>query len=232
MMTVRRSEERRHVQSKSQNTWMTFDSENEIDPLRGGFRGLETLNEEHVAAKMGLHPRSQSSVDLLTYVREGSLIHQDEAGNFARVEAGEFQYRNLSASMRYGAVNGSITNTAHVFQSSLTPEGLAPDVDQAQKRFYSAERTGTLRLVASQGGERASLALGPDVRVYSAILHPGSHLVHEFGAGRTAWLHVVTGRILLQDRSLRTGDAAGLIGEASASFTAQEPSEILLFDLA
>ena len=57
-------------------------------------------------------------------------------------------------------------------------------------------------------------------------------MVHEFQGGRTGWLHVIKGRILLQDRSLRTGDGAALIDEAAASFTAQEPSEILLFDLA
>jgi redox-sensitive bicupin YhaK (pirin superfamily) len=68
--------------------------------------------------------------------------------------------------------------------------------------------------------------------MYSAVLLPGCHLVHEFEGARTGWLHVVDGRILLQDQSLRTGDGAALIGEVAASFTAQEPSEILLFDLA
>jgi redox-sensitive bicupin YhaK (pirin superfamily) len=68
--------------------------------------------------------------------------------------------------------------------------------------------------------------------VYSSILLLGSHLIHEIEDGRTAWLHVVKGRILLQDQSLRTGDGVALVDEPTASFTAQEPSEILLFDLA
>ncbi len=68
--------------------------------------------------------------------------------------------------------------------------------------------------------------------MYSSILLLGSHLVHVFEGSRTAWLHVVKGRILLQDQSLRTGDGVGLVDEPTASFTAQEPSEILLFDLA
>ena len=232
MITVRRSEERRHIQSKGQDTWMTFDPENGIDPLRHGFRGLESLNEEHVAPEMSLYPHLQKHIGLITYVREGALIHQDDAGLFARVEAGEFQHRNLSSRMHYHAVNGSFTETAHVFQSCLTPDRTAPWADQKQKRFYSADRTGTLRLVASQGGKQASHVLNQDVRVYSSILLLGSHLVHEFEEGRTAWLHVVTGRILIQDQSLRTGDGVALIDEVAASFRAQEPSEILLFDLA
>jgi redox-sensitive bicupin YhaK (pirin superfamily) len=232
MITVRKSEERRHVRSKTQDTWMTFDPENEFDPLHRGFHGLESLNEEHVAPEMSLYPRAPKDVDLITYIREGALIHQDKAGIFARVEAGDFQHRTLSSRMRYHAVNGSLTDTAQVFQSCLTPDRTASRANQEKKRFYSADRTGTLRLVASRGGKQSSLVLDQDVRVYSAILLQGSHLIHEFEGGRTAWLHVIKGRILLQDQSLRTGDGVALIDEAAASFTAQEPSEILLFDLA
>ena len=230
MLTVRKSEERRHVQSKSQDTWMTFDPENDIDPLRLGFHGLESLNEEHAAPEMGLHPHAQDT-DLLTYVREGAILHQDEAGDFGRTEAGEFQRRNVSSGRTYHPINASLTETAHVFQSGLKPEPLAAGAIPEQKRFYTAERTGTLRLVASRGGRRDSLSLTQDVRVYSSILLPGNHLVHELEEGRTAWLHVVKGRIQLQDRSLRTGDGVALVDEAAVSFTAQEPSEILLFDL-
>ena len=50
--------------------------------------------------------------------------------------------------------------------------------------------------------------------------------------GRGAWLHVVKGRILLREFNLGTGDAAALENEAAISFTAQEPAEVLLFDLA
>jgi redox-sensitive bicupin YhaK (pirin superfamily) len=232
MITIRKSEERRHIRSDVQNTWMTFDPEDGKDPLCRGFHALESLNEELVAPEMGLHPHAAKDMDVITYVREGALIHQEEAGGFARMEAGEFQRRSVSIERPFHALNGSFTETAHVFQSGLTPDRIASGTNQEKKRFYAAERKGTLRLVASQGGRRDSLALDQDIRMYSAVLLPGCHLVHEFEGARTGWLHVVDGRILLQDQSLRTGDGAALIGEVAASFTAQEPSEILLFDLA
>jgi redox-sensitive bicupin YhaK (pirin superfamily) len=231
MITVRKSAERRHVQSRTQNTWMTFDPENDVDPFRRGFHGLESLNEEHLAPEMGLHPHAHENIDFITYVREGAIIHQDDVGTFGRMEAGEFQRRNVPSRMKYHAVNGSIAYTAQVFQGGLKPDSLALWVTPEQKRFYTAERTGTLRLVASQGGRQDSLSLAQDVRVYSSILLQGNHLVHEFEGGRTAWLHVVKGRILLQDQFLKTGDGVALVDEVAASFTAQEPSEVLLFDL-
>jgi redox-sensitive bicupin YhaK (pirin superfamily) len=56
-------------------------------------------------------------------------------------------------------------------------------------------------------------------------------MIHELSPGRSAWLHVVKGQIQLEDFNLTTGDGAGLSLEMSVSFTAQEPTEILLFDL-
>ena len=56
-------------------------------------------------------------------------------------------------------------------------------------------------------------------------------MIHELSPGRSAWLHVVKGRIQMEEFNLTTGDGAGLSLEMSVSFTAQEPTEILLFDL-
>ena len=67
--------------------------------------------------------------------------------------------------------------------------------------------------------------------MYSTYLHTGNHIIHELKPGRTAWLHLVKGEILVNRLPLQTGDGIGLSGEKSVSFTAQMPSEILLFDL-
>ena len=56
-------------------------------------------------------------------------------------------------------------------------------------------------------------------------------MVHGLEPGRSAWLHVVEGEILINDLDLQTGDGAGLSDKISVSFTAQMPTEILLFDL-
>ena len=50
--------------------------------------------------------------------------------------------------------------------------------------------------------------------------------------GRGAWLHVVRGKVSLRGHELRAGDGAAVDGEAAVAFTAREPAEVLLFDLA
>jgi hypothetical protein len=67
--------------------------------------------------------------------------------------------------------------------------------------------------------------------MYSTLIHKGNHMIHELKSGRQAWLHVVKGRIELNDLVLQAGDGAGFQDELAVSFTALEPTEILLFDL-
>jgi len=87
-------------------------------------------------------------------------------------------------------------------------------------------------MVVSAQGRHESLSIDQDVRLYSSILLLGHHLIHELEAGRVAWLHVVKGRVMLRDHDLRAGDGAAIENESAISFTAQEPAEVLLFDLA
>jgi quercetin 2,3-dioxygenase len=93
------------------------------------------------------------------------------------------------------------------------------------------ERRGVLRLLVSQDGREGSLRLRQDAGVYSSILDPGHHLIHEMASGRGAWLHVIGGRIHLAGRVMDPGDGASLQDEAAVSLTAQVASKILLFDL-
>ena len=67
--------------------------------------------------------------------------------------------------------------------------------------------------------------------MFSAMLDPGQHVVHELSQGRSAWLHLVQGEVTLGDVVLTIGDGAGVTSERAVSFTAREETEILLLDL-
>jgi hypothetical protein len=232
MLTVRRSETRRSVRSGTQETLLTFDPENAADPFRLGFRTLEALNEETPSPEMNLHPHSSVDSEIVTYVREGILINQDWSGGLGRIGAGEFQRTSTTQKYRHRVINGSFLNPAHVFQSCITPDGTEFEPGTEQKRFPVADRQGFLRIVASPDGRSGSLRIHQDVQMYSSVLLVGCHLIHDLAPGRAAWLHIVKGRVALQEHFLGTGDAVGMENEEAVSFMAQIPSEILLFNLA
>jgi redox-sensitive bicupin YhaK (pirin superfamily) len=128
-------------------------------------------------------------------------------------------------------MNASRTEWAQVFQIGLRPWQRGLESGYEQKRFSAAERRDGLCVVASPDGRKGSLRIHQDALVYSAMLDPGQHVVHELSPGRKAWLHVVQGEITLGDLVLTTGDGAGLTDERAVSLTAQAKTEILLLDV-
>ena len=231
MIKVRRSSDRRYVKNGSQEQWLTFDPESAADPSRRSFRSLDLLNEVKLLPGTEFRLQSDGHHESVTYVRQGRLRIGHRRNSDEVLGAGSCQRANSQPLMIMDASDESLFQGAHIFVSSLAPFGEDGEPSCERRHYPFSDRHGHLRLIASPGGA-ASLRLRQNVRIYSAVLDPGHHVVHELGAGRGAWLHVVEGRVHLADQSLESGDGASLDGEAAISFTAQEPSEILLFDLA
>ncbi len=231
VITLRRAEHRRHVRNGVQDTWMAFDPENAADPLGRGFRSLESFNEETPLPAMTLLPHTKRDIEIVTYVREGALVDHVRERKLGLLNAGEFQRTSACREIHQRIINESLLNPAKVFQGCIASngEGFKPGVEH--KRFPVADREGVLLVIASPDGRNGSPRIQQDVQIYSSVLLAGHHPIHALGMGRGAWLHVIQGRVLLRDHHLGTGDAAGLEGERAVSFTAQRPSEIILFDL-
>ncbi len=231
MLTVRRSEERHHIQNDGQNTWVTFDWGNKADPLRDGFGVLKILNEETLSPGRGFILHTHNDMVVVTYVQAGMVIYKGTLEEPDFLETKEFQRINSTPDTKQYVFNPSQSEDAHVFQSGFTPQAGALRPGSLKKLFTHAERQGILKLIASPDGREGSLPIQQDVYMYSTYAHNGNHVVHEITAGRTTWLHVVKGEVQMADLHLKTGDAVGVSDERSISFTAKGPTEILLFDL-
>lgn len=211
---------------------MTFDSERPTDSLNMGFRALESLNEVGLAPEATFLLQPSRDIEVLTYVREGTLTQKDCWGKTRVLEVGECGCSGVQSGTKHRADNRSLTQYARAFQCIVASGRGSPKPRSERRRFPFAERRGILRLMASPDGKDGSLRMDRDIRIYSSVLEIGHHLIHELAPGRGAWLHVVKGRIQLFDHALRSGDGASLVEEPAVSWTAQESSEILLLDLA
>jgi redox-sensitive bicupin YhaK (pirin superfamily) len=232
MIIVRKSEERHHIAGKDRKTWMTFDLQNKADPLKNGFGTLEILNEEILSPKSGytIHPRKNMIV--VTYVRDGMMIHIGPLEKPDFMMTSDFQWAKVTPDKKQYAFNASESEDAHIFQCGFSPcDGNFESDGEIKKLFTHAERKGILKLIASSDGRESSLAIRQDIEIYSTLLYTGNHMIHEISPSRSAWLHVVKGHVMVNDFHLQTGDGAGFSDERIASFTAQIPTEILIFEL-
>jgi len=232
MIWVRRANARRHDRRHKRDVWRTFDLRDRAPAFADGFGMLEALDENRLPPGVEIPRYEHDAAEIVTYVREGTIACVDSSGHSSVIHAGEFERMTASRGVWHTETNASRADWAHVFQIRLHGSHAARELAREHKRFSTAERRGVLRVVASPDLRAGSLHLHEDTRLYSTILEPGQHVVHELAPGRAAWLHVVLGEVVLRDLMLTAGDGAGLAAERAVSLTARQGSEILLFDLA
>jgi quercetin 2,3-dioxygenase len=231
MITIRKAAERERVRHRNQENWCAFDAGNTANPFGPGFGALESLHEIRLAPGAGVPRSSLHAAEVVTYVHQGVLTYEDSLGHLEVVQAGEFQRVTPGPFFRHSKTNASRSAWAHVYQVALRPSEDEPEPRCEQKRFCVADRRNRLCVVASLDARRGSLRVHQDAVLYSCLLDPGQHLVHQLPPGRNAWLYLVRGEVSLDDRVLRAGDGSALTAEPAVSLTASEETEILLVEV-
>jgi hypothetical protein len=211
--------------------WHTFDQGRGLDLGRGAFGLLEDIDEGRIRRGAAVSRRWEHDAEVVTYVREGGVVHEDAGGKAVVLQAGEFQRRTIGRGRRQSEKNSSRHDAAHIFHVRLRHPGACDESAPEQRRFSAAERRGVLCVVASVDGRDGSLRLNQDALMHSALLDPGQHVVHALAEGRSAWVHLVHGEVNLGGVVLRTGDGVGITSDRAVSITAREVTEILLINL-
>ncbi|QDV34621.1 pirin family protein [Tautonia plasticadhaerens] len=232
MMTIRGAGERGHFDHGWLDTYHTFSFARYVDRRHMGFRALRVINEDRVAPGRGFGTHPHGDMEIVTYVLSGALEHRDSLGTGSVIRPGELQRMTAGTGITHSEFNPSESEPVHLYQIWLLPEreGLEPSYEQ--KAFPEDERRNRLRLVASPDGTGGSLTIRQDARLYLATLDGGREVSHELAPGRHAWLQVLRGGVTLNGSALSAGDGAALGDESALAIRADEPSEVLLFDLA
>ena len=231
MVKIRRSSERGGGKHGWLDTRHTFSFADYYDPSWMSFRALRVLNEDSVAPGRGFPRHGHRDAEIVSYVLEGALEHQDSIGNGSVIRPGDVQRMTAGTGVTHSEKNHSSSESVHFLQIWFLADraGRAPSYEQ--KAFSEEERRDRLRLVASPDARDGSVTVHQDVDMYSALLGEGKAVSHELARGRHAWLHVARGKLRLGDQVLGAGDGAGLSDEPRLELTGVEPAEIVLFDL-
>jgi redox-sensitive bicupin YhaK (pirin superfamily) len=197
-----------------------------------GFRSLRVLNEDRVIPGAGFPAHSHRDIEIVTYVLQGKLKHEDGLGHGAVVGPGEVQRISAGSGITHSEYNASPDAPLHLLQIWIIPDRTGTPPAYAKAPLSAGERSGSLVLAAGPEGSGAAVAIAQDARIYAATLDAGVMAVHTLAAGRGAWLQVARGLVALNDTEMREGDGAAIEDETRIAVEALTDSEILLFDLA
>ena len=234
MITVRPSKARGHFDHGWLNTFHTFSFADYHDPKHTHFRDLRVINEDTVQPGGGFGTHPHRDMEIITYIREGALAHQDSMGNGSTIRPGDVQRMSAGTGVLHSEFNHSHDERVHLLQIWIFPEqrGLKPSYEQ--KTFSAQEKLNRLRLVASRDGSEGSVTIHQDARLYAGLLEPGKAVQHALAPGRGAWFQVTSGSVEVNGKRLSAGDGAAIEEEKTLEISGRSEngrSEFLLFDL-
>ena len=237
MIRIRRADERGHLDHGWLDTHHTFSFGDYYDPEHSGFRSLRVINEDWVQAGAGFGMHPHRDMEIVTYVLEGSRTHRDSHGPGSAIRAGELQRMTAGTGILHSESNDSASEPVHLYQIWLLPERVGDC-----RRAYRA--AGVRRGRAAPRAVEAGRFTRPTVRddsltirqgrpaLYLGSLDAGEVVSHPLASGRHAWLQVLRGGVQLDGQALVAGDGAALSEERALTVRADQPAEVLLFDLA
>jgi len=232
MLTLRKANDRGHADHGWLNSYHTFSFANYYDPAHMGFRKLRVMNDDRVSGGGGFAPHSHRDMEIISYVLEGALEHQDSMGNRSIIRPGEVQRMTAGTGVTHSEYNPSKTDTVHLLQIWVLPErsGLTPGYEQ--KLYTPEEKQGQLRLIASQDGRDGSVTVHQDLNLYATVLNNGEKVTHEIDLDRYLWVQAARGSVIVNGEVLTAGDAAAIEAESTLELIGQDNAEVLVFDLA
>ena len=232
MIHIRRHQER----GKTNLSWLdsrhTFSFGDYHDPKYMGFGALRVINEDRVTPSAGFPTHGHRDMEIVTYVLAGELAHRDSTGNSSVIRSGEVQRMSAGSGISHSEFNNSADAAVHFLQIWILPEQPAITPAYEQRAFSATDKAGQWRLIASHDGEKGSLTIHQDARIYLAHLTNGAALEFDVRPKRKLWLHVVVGEARVNDEALSAGDGAAILAEPQLLCRSSGSSEIMLFDLA
>ena len=230
MLTIRPAAERGHANHGWLDSKFSFSFAEYYDPKHMGFRALRVINEDVVAPQMGFGKHPHRDMEILSYVLEGAVRHEDSMGSSEVLRPGELQHMSAGSGVRHSEMNASSTTPFHMLQIWLMPNALGIEPAYEQKAFRVQEEPNKLHLLASKDGRDESFVIHSDAELSAAKLSPGGSVSHTFRGGY-GWLQVARGSIEVAGGTLKAGDGLQLEGEADIAVSSVGGGEFLLFDL-
>jgi len=228
MIEIRHSHERGPADHGWLQSRHTFSFAGYYDPDHMGVSALRVINDDRVLPGCGFATHSHQDMEIISYVKKGSIEHKDSMGNVERLPAGEFQLMSAGTGVTHSEYNPSKDEPLEFLQIWIEPKVYGIKPGYQQKQFAAREG---LQLIASPDARDGSLLIHQDGCLYQLRLKADQSVSHSLEPGRTVYVHVVSGTIRLNGEHLSEGDGATVKANDVVEFAGIEDSEALLFDL-
>ena len=202
---------------------------------------LMVHNEDVIKPGTGFETHPHRDMEIVTWVLEGALVHQDSVGNSGIIYPGLAQRMSVGTGIMHSEKNDSRrlsgephTDPVHLVQMWIVPDesGVTPGYEQLE--IDHELLSGALVTVASgmpkHADDTAIRIRNRDAALYAARLIPGQPI--QLPEARYLHVFLARGAVELEGAgALATGDAVRLTATGGQRIAALEPAEILVWEM-
>jgi redox-sensitive bicupin YhaK (pirin superfamily) len=193
---------------------------------------LVVWNDDEIAPGTGFGLHAHVDMEIVTYVRQGAVTHEDSVGNIRRTVAGDVQVMTAGTGISHSERNQS-EDPLKLFQIWLLPRQRGATPRWGSRQFPKGDRAGRLVALASgDPNDAEALPIGADARVLGARVVAGTTVTHAPARFRHTYLAPSQGVILVNGRRVAAGDGIAAIDEPELTITAEEDAEFILVEAA
>jgi hypothetical protein len=200
------------------------------DPGRMGWGAIRVWNDDEIAARSGFPPHPHADMEIITYVREGAITHQDSLGNQGRTGAGDVQVMSAGTGVRHAEYNLEEERTT-LFQIWVLTDRRGAEPSWGAKQFPKGERAGSFVTLASGFDEDGdALRINAAAKVLGATLKAGETAELQLDPARHVYLVAVNGAVEVNGVRAEPRDGVAITGEERIRISAIDEAEIVLVD--
>jgi quercetin 2,3-dioxygenase len=212
------------------------------DPQNTHFGLLLVSNDDVIRPGAGFETHPHRDMEIVTWVLEGSLVHQDSTGHSGVIYPGLAQRMSAGVGILHSEKNDSWTvsgepkheDTVHFVQMWVLPDegGVTPGYEQLD----IGDELASGRLVTVASGmdkhvdERAIRIHQRDAALHAALLEAGQLV--QLPAAAFVHLYVARGEVDLEAAGrLHEGDAVRITAGDGQRVVARTPAELLVWEM-
>lgn len=200
------------------------------DAQRMRWGRLRVWNDDSIAPHSGFEPHGHRDMEIITYVRQGAITHEDSLGNRGRTVAGDVQVMSAGSGIVHSEYNLEDEET-RIFQIWIHPQQTGLPPTWGTRRFPSGERAGAFVTLASGlPGDDEALPIRAEARLAAATLEQGQSADYQIAEGRRVYLVPASGQIEVNGVTVSAGDGVAVRDETRLTFRALENSEVVLVE--
>ena len=199
-------------------------------PERMGWGAIRVWNDDEIAARSGFPPHPHADMEIITYVRQGAITHQDSMGNKGRTAAGDVQVMSAGTGVRHAEYNLEDEATT-LFQIWVHTDKSGAEPSWGARQFPKESRAGAFATLASGfAGDEGALPINAAARVMGAALKAGESASLAVDPARHVYLVPVNGAIEVNGVRADARDGVAVTGEQRLEIRAVDDTEVVLVD--